>query len=89
MGGRYPTSASELTDEEQAVPNLGGTEVIIILVVVIILFGAKKLPELGSSVGKSITNFKRGLREAQDDDADPEPSANGSQPSARSKTDAG
>lgn len=78
-------------------PNLGGPEVIIILVVVIILFGARKLPELGSSVGKSITNFKAGLREASEDEdedddatsseASVDASANGSKPSAHSKTD--
>lgn len=45
----------------------GGPEMIIILVVVILLFGAKKLPELGSSVGKSIKNFKKGIEEGQDE----------------------
>lgn len=39
----------------------GGPELIVILVIVILLFGAKKLPELGSSVGKSIKNFKKGI----------------------------
>lgn len=70
--------------------NLGGTEIIIVLVVVIILFGAKKLPELGSSVGKSITNFKAGLRDASDDEdgSSTDASSNGSKPSARSTTDA-
>ena len=48
--------------------NFGGPELIVLLVVVVLLFGARKLPELGSSVGKSITNFKRGMREAQDED---------------------
>lgn len=47
----------------------GGPEMIIILVVVILLFGAKKLPELGSSVGKSIKNFKKGIEESQDEGA--------------------
>ena len=53
-------------------PNLGGPELIILLLVVVLLFGAKKLPELGSSVGKSIKNFKRGIDDASadDDDAD-------------------
>jgi sec-independent protein translocase protein TatA len=46
-----------------AVTMPGGAEWIIILVVFVLLFGAKKLPELGSSVGKSIKNFKRGLGE--------------------------
>lgn len=52
-------------------PNLGGPELIIILAVFVLLFGAKKLPELGSSFGKSIKNFKRGIDEANaEDDTD-------------------
>jgi sec-independent protein translocase protein TatA len=54
-------------------PNLGGPELIIILAVFVLLFGAKKLPELGSSFGKSIKNFKRGIEDANaeaDDDTD-------------------
>lgn len=46
----------------------GGGELIVILVIVILLFGAKKLPELGGSVGKSIKSFKRGIAEADDED---------------------
>ena len=37
---------------------LGWAEVIIILVVVILIFGAKKLPELGSALGKTLKGFK-------------------------------
>ena len=47
-------------------PNLGGPELIILLVIVILLFGAKKLPELGSSVGRSIKNFKKGIDEGKE-----------------------
>jgi sec-independent protein translocase protein TatA len=47
------------------IQNLGGPELIILLVIVLLLFGAKKLPELGSSVGKSIKNFKKGIDEGQ------------------------
>jgi sec-independent protein translocase protein TatA len=36
---------------------------IIIIAVVLLVFGPKKLPELGNSLGKSITGFKRGLKE--------------------------
>ena len=36
---------------------------IIVLVVVVILFGPKRLPELGSSLGEGIRNFKKGLAE--------------------------
>ena len=48
--------------------SLGAPEIIGIIVVLVILFGARKLPELGSSVGKSIKNFKAGIREAQEDE---------------------
>jgi sec-independent protein translocase protein TatA len=46
----------------------GGPELLIIAAVFVLLFGAKKLPELGSSIGKSIKNFKRGIEEARDED---------------------
>ena len=45
----------------------GGPEWIIILLVFVLLFGARKLPELGSSVGKSIKNFKKGISEGKDE----------------------
>lgn len=47
---------------------LGVGEIVGIIVILVLLFGAKKLPELGSSVGKGIKNFKRGLDEASEDD---------------------
>lgn len=43
---------------------LGTTEIIVIALVVIVLFGAKRLPQLGSSMGKAITNFKKGVSDA-------------------------
>ena len=42
---------------------LGMAEALILLAVVLLLFGAKRIPELGSSMGRALTNFKRGLRE--------------------------
>lgn len=45
----------------------GGPELIIILVVLVLLFGAKKLPELGSSIGTTIKNFKKGIEDSKDD----------------------
>lgn len=42
---------------------LGMGEMLIILVVVLLLFGGKKLPQLGSSLGKAINNFKSSLHE--------------------------
>lgn len=45
-----------------------GAEWIIILLLAVLLFGAKKLPDLGSSVGKSIRNFKKGMDEGREED---------------------
>jgi sec-independent protein translocase protein TatA len=45
--------------------NLGFMEILLILVAVLLLFGAKRLPEIGASFGKSITDFKRGLADAE------------------------
>ncbi len=40
-----------------------GFELIIVLVVALLVFGPKKLPEMGSSIGKSITAFRKGMNE--------------------------
>jgi sec-independent protein translocase protein TatA len=40
---------------------LGPWELGIILVIVIVLFGARRLPEIGSGIGKAIKNFKAGI----------------------------
>jgi sec-independent protein translocase protein TatA len=48
------------------VGNLGFTEIMLIMVVVLLLFGAKRLPEVGSSIGKGIREFKRSLSDTQD-----------------------
>ena len=46
---------------------LGAPEILIILAVFLLLFGAKKLPELARSLGKSSTEFKKGLKEGGKD----------------------
>jgi sec-independent protein translocase protein TatA len=43
---------------------LGMQELMIIMVIVIVLFGATRLPQLGSGIGKAISNFKQGINEA-------------------------
>ncbi len=49
----------------------GTTELLIIAFVVVLLFGGRKLPQLGRSMGHAITNFKKGLNESKSDkDAD-------------------
>ncbi len=46
--------------------NLGFTEIMVILLVVLLLFGAKRLPEVGASIGKGIREFKRSISDTQD-----------------------
>lgn len=48
---------------------LGTPELIIILAVIILLFGARKLPELAGSIGKSIKEFRKASEEADEEKA--------------------
>ena len=41
--------------------NLGPMELFIILVIVLVIFGARRVPEIGASIGKGIREFKRNL----------------------------
>jgi sec-independent protein translocase protein TatA len=45
--------------------NFGLGEGLVILAVVLLLFGGKKLPQLGSALGKAIQNFKKGLDDSK------------------------
>lgn len=45
--------------------NLGPFEILIILFVILLLFGAKRLPELARSLGKSLSEFKKGKEEGE------------------------
>ena len=45
--------------------SIGMPELIVILVIALIIFGPRKLPELGRSLGKSISEFKRASQELQ------------------------
>lgn len=47
---------------------INGFEWIIIVVVALLLFGPKKLPELGKAVGKSFREFKNGMNGVLDDE---------------------
>ena len=46
---------------------IGPWEIAIVVVIALLIFGPRKLPELGSSFGKSIRGFKQGLKEGQDE----------------------
>ncbi|MBU0483247.1 MAG: twin-arginine translocase TatA/TatE family subunit [Proteobacteria bacterium] len=47
---------------------LGMPELLVILVIIVIIFGAGKLPEIGSGIGKGIKNFKNATRDAEKKD---------------------
>lgn len=44
---------------------LGMPELIVILVIIVIIFGAGKLPEIGSGIGKGIKNFKKATKDEE------------------------
>jgi sec-independent protein translocase protein TatA len=45
--------------------NMGFWEILIIMVLVLLLFGAKRLPEMGASIGKGIREFKKSLTDVE------------------------
>mgnify|MGYP002508411328 CR=1 FL=1 len=49
---------------------IGVPGLIIILVIILILFGPRKLPEIGSAVGKTLAEFKKSTKEIMDDHDD-------------------
>ena len=46
--------------------NLGMTEILVILLILLLVFGAKRLPEMGAGMGKGIREFKKSLKEVKD-----------------------
>src|SRR5260370_35282167 len=75
MAGRVAALAGEigsgyvspLVGKETQMGGLRMGELLIILVVVLILFGAARLPQLGSSLGQAIKNFKKGFGTESDE----------------------
>jgi sec-independent protein translocase protein TatA len=47
--------------------NLGFSEILLIMVIFLLVFGAKRLPEIGSAMGKGIREFKKSMREVTDE----------------------
>jgi sec-independent protein translocase protein TatA len=59
-------------------PNLGITEIMILLLILVLFFGAKRIPEIGSSIGKGLKEFKRSLKDNErDEQIEPPPVARG------------
>ncbi|MCD6388918.1 MAG: twin-arginine translocase TatA/TatE family subunit [Desulfobulbaceae bacterium] len=46
---------------------LGTPELVVIFAIAFLVFGGKKLPEIGAGLGKGISSFKRGLRQAEEE----------------------
>jgi sec-independent protein translocase protein TatA len=50
---------------------IGTTELLVVLGIVVVIFGARRLPELGSGLGQAIKNFKKGLSSKEEIDVTP------------------
>ncbi len=61
-------------EEGERLPSIGVWELLLILAVLLLLFGARRLPEIARSLGKSSKEFKKGMKEgARDAEEAPEP----------------
>jgi sec-independent protein translocase protein TatA len=58
---------------ESVMFGIGTTELLVVLGIVIVIFGARRLPELGSGLGKAIKNFKAGVSGKDEIDVTPDP----------------
>ena len=53
-------------------PQLGFQELLVILLIVLLVFGAKRLPEMGAAIGKGIREFKKSMKDVQSSIENPE-----------------
>ena len=47
--------------------NLGGMEILVIVLIIVVLFGAKKIPDLAKGLGKGMKEFKKAVKDIEDD----------------------
>jgi sec-independent protein translocase protein TatA len=64
--------------------DLSFSHILILMLIVVLVFGAKRIPEIGSSLGQGIKEFKRSLKDVVEDRA--EPRAPAPPPSSSSST---
>jgi len=83
---KIPSLAGILHQEDLMFGPIGWVEILVIFGLIMLLFGARKLPEIGRGLGKAISNFKRSVKEEppllEDDDAEEE---SGDENSAKKK----
>jgi sec-independent protein translocase protein TatA len=54
-----------------AVPSIGWPELLLILAVLLLLFGARKLPDMARSLGRSTKEFKAGMKDGAEEPEEP------------------
>lgn len=52
---------------------IGAQEILLILLIIVLLFGAKKIPEIARGLGRSVSEFKKGIREVDEEIKKEEP----------------
>lgn len=67
---------------------IGFPELMVILIIIMIIFGAGKLPEIGSAFGRSIKNFKGSMKEAEAEDLPTESDSDKQEVAAKSENTA-
>lgn len=65
------TVHSRITVYGSPVMGLSPVEIVVVALVVVLLFGTKRLPELGSGLGKAISNFRKGYKDGTAIDVTP------------------
>jgi sec-independent protein translocase protein TatA len=62
----------------------GAGEILVVILVLLLLFGARRIPEIARAIGRSLNEFKKGVKEGDSGDKDEEPrppgGKNGPQP---------
>jgi sec-independent protein translocase protein TatA len=69
--------------------DLSFSHILILLLVLVLVFGAKRIPEIGSSLGQGIKEFKRSLKDATSDEPPPAPPRGGQSPTSGSFSSGG